>query len=212
MPVTMATREETLDVARDTEFPTMAEDEFVEWCNKDTRAEFTDGRIVFMSPVSIDHSLTFNWLTRVLGLFVEHRGLGVVLGSEVMLRLRPGLRRLPDLIFVAEERRGILRQNHIEGAPDAVFEIVSPDSVSRDWREKFAEYAEAGVSEYWVIDSPHQRADLNVLDEGGRYESVEEDDGYLISQAIEGFRLKTEWLWEEPLPNPLDVLRELGVP
>ena len=31
-------------------------------------------------------------------------------------------------------------------------ELVSPESVSRDWREKYLDYQAAGVREYWVID------------------------------------------------------------
>ncbi len=39
---------------------------------------------------------------------------------------------------------------------------------------------------------------------------VEADEIYR-SQVVEGFWLKVDWLWQEPLPLELDVLRELKV-
>ena len=39
-------------------------------------------------------------------------------------------------------------------------EIVSPDSRHRDGVEKLAEYEEAGVREYWVIDRSRRQAEF----------------------------------------------------
>lgn len=38
------------------------------------------------------------------------------------------------------------------GAPDWVIEIVSPSSKRMDYYTKLAEYKEAGVREYWIVD------------------------------------------------------------
>ncbi|MBI4604907.1 MAG: Uma2 family endonuclease, partial [Planctomycetes bacterium] len=35
-------------------------------------------------------------------------------------------------------------------------EVVSPDDPARDWVKKVAEYAKAGIPEYWIVD-PRQR-------------------------------------------------------
>ena len=34
---------------------------------------------------------------------------------------------------------------------------------------------------------------------------------WYASVAVPGFRLRTAWLWQEPLPKILDVVRELGL-
>lgn len=189
---------------------TMTEDEFVAWCDSDTKAEFVDGRVIIMSPVVLDHDNVFHFLLKLLGMYLEYRPVGELHGSEYTVRLRPGLRRVPDLLFVASGHTGRLTRGHLEGAPDAAFEIVSEESVERDWREKFEDYRAAGVSEYWIIDPAHSVVRLHTLSRG-RYKAVEERDGRLHSAAIPDFRIRPEWLWQRPMPGVLACLRELGV-
>jgi Uma2 family endonuclease len=89
-------------------------------------------------------------------------------------------------------------------------EIVSPESVDRDWKEKPAEYEAAGVPEYWIVDPLSQHAQVQVLSEAGKYEIVPERDGWLVSVAIPGFRLKTKWYWPATRPKVADALREIA--
>lgn len=189
---------------------TMTEDEFVAWCDPDTKAEFVDGRVIIMSPVVLEHVEIFRFLLGLLDGFLELRPHGQVLGSEYTTRLRPGLRRVPDLLFVTSDHTHRLTRRHLEGAPDAVFEIVSEESVERDWREKFEDYRAAGVSEYWIIDPAHSVVRLHALSRG-RYKAVEEKDGWLHSAVIPDFRIRPEWRWQRPMPGVLACLRELGV-
>jgi len=130
----------------------MTEEEFEAWCDEDVRAEYVDGEVIVHTPASTRHNDVMWFLGTLLNLFASHHDLGRVLGPELQVRLRPGLRRVPDLFFVAKARADIIHEKHIEGAPDLVIEIVSPDSVVRDWREKYFEYEAAGIREYWVID------------------------------------------------------------
>jgi len=58
----------------------------------------------------------------------------------------------PDLVFVSNERRGILSPKWIRGAPDLVIEILSPSTASRDLKLKLRLYERQGVGEYWVVD------------------------------------------------------------
>jgi Uma2 family endonuclease len=120
-------------------------------------------------------------------------------------------RRVPDILFVSTERQGILRSDYVEGAPDLAIEIVSPESLSRDWREKYLEYEAAGVREYWIIDPMARRVEAYVLGDDGHYARLPEEEGVIRSVALPGFYLRTDWLWQEPLPNVLEIAKELGV-
>ncbi len=190
------------------------EEEFVEWCDEDIRAEFVEGEVIVFSPTSMRHGDLTGFLMFLLRGFVAEHNLGTVTGPNIQIRLRPGVRREPDLLFIARERQEIRRKNHVEGAPDLVVEIVSPESVGRDWHEKHMEYERAGVREYWVIDPRHERMVIYVLNAAGEYETVapdENDPSVLHSAVLAGFWLRPEWLWQDPLPNEWDAARELGL-
>lgn len=190
----------------------MSEEEFVQWCDEDTKAEWVDGEVIVASPASIQHVRINRLLVQVLGPFVTRRGLGEVFGPEAQIRfgvLRR--RRVPDLFFIAAARLNLLKPNHFEGAPDVIVEIVSPDSVSRDWRTRYLEYQLAGVREYWVIDPLARQVEAYALGEDRQYSLIEEKDDAIHSAMLAGFYLRPSWLWQEPPPDSLDILKELGV-
>ncbi len=201
----------TLNRAIETSFH-MTEDEFVAWCDEDTKAEWVNGEIIAASPSSLEHVNLAGWLNIVMRLFAEHFERGWVYGPEFQIRFEAQhLRRVPDILFVSKEHADIIRPNHVEGAPDLVIEIVSPDSVVRDWREKYLEYEAAGVREYWVIDPEYRRVEAYTLDADHKYTRIEAQDNALHSLTLTGFYLQPDWLWRAPLPNPLEILKGLGV-
>jgi Uma2 family endonuclease len=189
----------------------LSEEDFVARRDEDVWAEYVDGEVVMAAAASIKHEDIFFLFISTLRAFVESHKLGQVLGSQVEVRLRPGLRRTPDIVFVAQSRLEIIGENHIEGAPDLIVEIVSPDSVARDWREKYLEYEQAGVREYWVADPQQQVLEVYTLGAEGRYALLEPQEDAHHSQVVPGFWLRAGWLWQSPLPGVLDVARELGL-
>jgi Uma2 family endonuclease len=100
-----------------------------------------------------------------------------------------------------------LKGTYLEGPEDLVVEIISPESAGRDRGDKFYEYREAGIPEYWLIDPTLQQAEFYHLDAQGRYQLVPPDgEGIYHSRALPGFWLRVDWLWQEPMP---DVVRAL---
>lgn len=111
-----------------------------------------------------------------------------------------------------QEHMDAITEARLNGPPDLIVEVISPDSVRRDREHKFREYETAGVREYWIIDSRqvHHRADFYRLDESGRYELfATEDDETVHSTVLEGFWLRPAWIWQEPMPEPLLMLSEI---
>ena len=203
-------------VRQEQEVPTrrMTFEEFLRWCDEDTWAEWVDGEVIVLAPVSRRHQQLANFLMRVLGTFVEARGLGVVISAPFLMKTGPELpAREPDLLFVAQEHLGRLKETYLDGPADLVVEITSPESGARDRGEKFYEYETGGVGEYWLIDPDRERAEFYQMDiEKKRYRLVHPDaEGLYRSQVVAGFWLRVEWLWQDPLPPVLDVLRELGL-
>lgn len=75
----------------------------------------------------------------------------------------------PDLLFIGPERRAIIGDTSIHGAPDLVIEVLSPSTRRYDQTDKLRLYATHGVTECWLVD-PEAR-EVRVFSEpvGGRY-------------------------------------------
>ena len=120
--------------------------------------------------------------------------------------------REPDVLFIAAENFSRLKQNHLEGPADLVVEIISPDDPHRDRVDKFSEYQRGGVREYWLIDPDQKRADFHLPGAEGLFEPVPSDaDGIYRSTVLKGLWLRVDWLWQEPLPPLMSVLKEWGL-
>ena len=188
-------------------------EEFLTWCDEDTWAEWVDGEVVVLSPASARHQQLVDFLVQTLGVYVQAKGLGLLLSAPFQMKTGPDLPgREPDLLFVARENLGRLKDRYLEGPADLVVEVVSPESRLRDRGEKFAEYEAGGVREYWLVDPEARQADFYVLGPDNRYDRRRADAaGIYRSQVVEGLWVRPEWLWQDPLPPVLAVLRELGL-
>ena len=191
----------------------MSYEEFLEWADEDTHAEWVEGEVIVHMPPKNVHQDTLGFLYELLRLFVRLFNLGKVGLAPFEVKLKPGhSSREPDIFFVANENLARLTEERLIGPADLIIEIISDDSVRRDRHDKFKEYREAGVREYWIVDSrPHkQRADFFRLDEVGGYELyATEDDEWVASEALPDFRLRPAWLWQADTLDPLMVFCEM---
>jgi Uma2 family endonuclease len=117
--------------------------------------------------------------------------------------------RLPDIFFVSNENLHRVKDNRLEGPADLTIDIISPESRSRDRGEKFYEYEQGGVREYWLLDPLRKRAEFYQLGEDDLYRPVNADsNGVYHSAVLEGLWMKVDWLWQQPLPTTLSVIKE----
>lgn len=184
---------------------------FLDWCDEDTHAEWVNGEIVMTSPASIFHQRITLFLARILSAYVEQKQLGEVFISPFLMRL-PNVPsgREPDILFVRAENAKRLRETYLDGPADLVVEIISPESIARDRGEKFVEYEQAGIPEYWLIDPLRQRAEFYALDAQGKYAWLNPDArGVVHSRVVAGLWLRAEWLWQDPLPLEPSILAEI---
>ncbi len=178
----------------------MSFDEFMHWTNEDTHAEWVDGKVLMPSPVSLDHQRIADFLARIMDAFVTMRQLGLVVTTFMMKITRAG--REPDVLFVAEAHRNRVKPTFVDGPADLVVEIISPESVGRDRGEKFFEYEQAGIPEYWLIDPRTRRAEFYRLDDQGKYHLFEADaQGIYRSLILRDFWINVSWLWQTPAPE-----------
>lgn len=185
-------------------------DEFCKLIREDQKADLIDGVIYMASPENVDDNELFVWLIRLTADFVDERELGGhVYGSRVAFELSETNSPEPDIAFVTTEHEDRVHWGRVEGPPDFAIEIVTPDSVERDYEDKRLLYEQHGVSEYWIVDEHRQTVTAYRLDRRGRFRQVRPRRGVLESSVIDGFWLRPSWLWENPRPKKAACLREI---
>src|SRR5579885_2852003 len=103
---------------------TMSYDEFLDWADEDTLAEWVNGRVVMTSPASARHQYLVIFLSTVLSTYVGMHDLGTILTRPFQMKLaRSG--REPDVLFVAKEHLARLQRTLLQGPADLVIEIIS---------------------------------------------------------------------------------------
>lgn len=188
-------------------------EEFLDWAPDGLHAEWVDGEVVFMTPVSTRHQRIAVFLTAAIEIFVQERKLGIVLTAPYQMKGPGGLPgREPDLIFLSNESMKRLKGNYLDGPADLAIEIISPESRKRDRVEKFREYEQAGVAEYWILDPTKKRTDFYRLGPDGKYLAVPLDEhGVFHSAVLPGLWIQPSWFWEDPMPSALDALKAWGI-
>jgi len=164
--------------------------------------EWVNGEVILHMPPTTLHQDVVAFLTTLLRLFAGFFSSGRVIPSPVEMRCGPdGPSREPDILFVDTANVERIGEKRIEGPADLVIEVVSDDSVVRDFDDKFIEYQDCGVQEYWIVDPRprRQRALFYQRSVDGFLESLNpETGGVYRSKAMPGFWLKVGWMWELP--------------
>ncbi len=151
-----ATSQEALNALLSDAVPSQGSwsDEHYLWLTDRTRRliEFTDGRVEVLPMPTERHQIILLFLYRLLYAHVHESSRdGVVVTSGLRMRVREGKFREPDLLLLRDRSDSRRRDRFWLGA-DLVVEIVSPDDPARDLVVKRADYAEAAIPEYWIVD------------------------------------------------------------
>ncbi len=172
------------------------------------KADLIDGVIYMASPDNTDAGDLNSWLCAVMRGFVDAHHLGKVYVSRVAYRLGPRDSPGPDLSFVPKELLKYRERGFIDCPPALAVEIVSPDSVDRDYVKKLNLYRKAGVKEYWIVDLDAQQATFLVL-EAKKYKRVTPAKQIYKSVVLPGFDIDVRWLLSEERPPVGTVLQQL---
>lgn len=172
------------------------------------RAEWLMGRVEVYVTNNVKHQAVLLFLSNLLNYFVSLKNLGQVLLAGVSMYVGDDIpAREPDLIVVLNEHLERIKPTYLDGVGDVVFEVVSPESVARDYGAKFQEYEQAGVPEYWLIDPMREATYLYVLGEDKLYHLVKPNEaGELASLVMPGFTLNPQVLWQDVLPNGVQIV------
>jgi Uma2 family endonuclease len=135
--------------------------------------EFTDGYLEVLPMPTDKHQSILKFLFVVFFRFVEVERGGTVQFAPLRLQIRPGKFREPDLMLLLLAADG-RRQDRFWLGADLALEVVSEDKPERDLVDKRADYAEARVPEYWIVNPQSETITVfrqrgNVYEEAGMY-------------------------------------------
>jgi len=187
-------------------------DDFCALIRDGQKADLIDGVIYMASPDNVDANRINGWLHTLVSVFARKRKLGEVFISRVACRLDDHNAPEPDILFVSVKHKARIRRGGIAGSPDAAWEIVSPDSVERDYEKKWEQYERFKIPEYWIVDELEKKVTLLRLDRQGKYRPIAPRNGVLRSRVLKGFWLDLNWLWQDPLLDELEILEQLLAP
>lgn len=124
--------------------------------------ELSEGRLVVHDMPIPEHQRIIRNLSRKLEDWTAEHQAGEVLFAPMPVRLWPGKFREPDIMFYLAEHADRIGERYGE-APDLVVEVLSTTTAMIDREEKFSEYAQAGIPEYWIIDPDARTVEVFVL-------------------------------------------------
>ena len=123
-----------------------------------TRAELIDGKFYDMAPPSRIHQEISGQIYKTITNYIDaRRGSCKVYAAPFAVNLDADDRDWvePDISVICDPNK--LTDRGCSGAPDLIFEIVSPSSRRMDYNRKNTLYSDAGVREYWIVDPAKER-------------------------------------------------------
>jgi Uma2 family endonuclease len=176
----------------------MTATEFFELAPETETAELVEGVMIVSPPPLDSHERQQGFLYTLIRLYVEQHNLGEVRGSRTAVRLSEAHVFEPDILFLSQARSHLLQERGVFGAPDLVVEILSAATAAYDRGDKLRAYERYGVQETWLIDPYGPSGTLFYQQREGLYVPMPVDgEGWLVSTALPGFHLQTDWLWPQ---------------
>ena len=187
---------------------------FYDWVDENSKVEFINGEIIEHSPVTDEHSTTFNYLSTTLNVHNNFNDLGGVRLEKAMVSLSRNDYE-PDLCFWLKSVADYFKkgQTHYP-APNWICEILSKGTEDRDRTIKFDDYAAHGVQEYWIVDPRLQTIEQYLLDEEQAEYSLHKKLGIgdnIESIIIKGFKIPVLSIFDKEANNKViaDLIQKI---
>ena len=140
---------------------TATEKDVIEAEERENRlCELVDGTLV-EKAVGFEEARLASRLGHLVSSYLDQNDLGICVGADGMVRIAPGLVRIPDVSFISLDRlpgRESPKEPIPDLAPDLAVEVLSEGNTKAEMARKVREYFEAGVVLVWLIDPKKRTA------------------------------------------------------
>jgi Uma2 family endonuclease len=161
--------------------------DYVALPNDGKRYEIHDGELSVTPAPGRTHQRLVLRLGSLLNAHVEARGIGEVYIAPFDVILDDTSIVQPDVVYVAQDRSGVVSERGIDGAPTLAIEIISPSTMQIDRGTKLQLYARHRVPYYWIVDPGARTVEAYKLRSG--------------AYALAGRMAGDEALRAEPFPD-----------
>jgi Uma2 family endonuclease len=156
--------------------------------------ELVDGELVCMSLATGEHGDISEFLNDEFKAEINRLGLDwVSRDMKIAIQSPRGTRwetaRVPDVVVLPLEQWNSLKKRESfiplnEPPPLLVVEVVSPSTITVDYRAKHSEYAVLDIPEYWIVDPIEQKLTVCVLKDGAYSDAMYVDNLIIISPTF----------------------------
>ncbi len=146
------------------------------------------------------------WFLGLLEEYLKAHPIANIIGLEIGFRLalsrKTSIRR-PDLAVFLQKNPMAMRDDECayRGIFDLCIEFLSdstPQDVTRDTVVKKAEYCQAGVREYFILDRKGMETAFYRLNKQGKYALIPQPGGIVSSEVLPGFQFRSADLYAHP--------------
>lgn len=167
--------------------------------DESVKAEFINGEVIVHSPVRRDHNESNKFLLSLIDIYVRQKKLGFVGFEKILVRFTRNDYE-PDIVFFKKEKAAdFTPEQTIFPVPDFIVEVLSKSTENKDRGIKKNDYQNHGVQEYWIIDPKIRTVEQYLLEDGQYQLLLKASDGGIISQAIEGFKIPIQAIFDEEI-------------
>lgn len=161
------------------------------------RYEVMKGELIMVPAPFTIHQKILDNLGFFINKYVRDKKLGKILYAPTDVVFAEDVVVQPDILFVSNERRDIIKEAAIIGSPDLVIEIVSPSSASYDTIEKREVYEKYGVKEYWLVFPQEKAVEVLTIEKGIYKEFCKaKKTGIVKSNIIGGLTVEIKEIFE----------------
>ncbi len=135
------------------------------------RYEIVNGVLIMAPAPSPEHQSITVRIAYYMFPHIDLAGIGKLFTAPIDVDLGPKNVYQPDLVVILNAHLDRVAEKKIIGAPDLVVEVASPSTAAYDRLTKYDKYAQAGITEYWIVKAKSRTVEVLVL-EAGEYRSL----------------------------------------
>ncbi len=158
--------------------------------------ELIEGELFMTPPPGFSHQNSVAKLTWILIQYLNKNPIGVVVCAPFAVVLSDIHVVEPDLVYVSNAKKNLIKERGVFGSPDLVVEVLSKGNKKMDRTRKFKLYAQFKVPHCWIVDPMEKTMELHELKKEEYQLSGKKQGNEIIKPALfSGLEFSLKELW-----------------